>query len=76
MQLCVQNFTNQSIAVDDLYGPQTEYQWGSLLSSMGLACKSPSSNLSHYRLFLSYIMRHGFNDKAAGYYFYSGCGYS
>lgn len=76
MQLCVQNFTNQSIAVDDLYGPQTEHQWRSLLSSMGLACKSPWSSLSHHRLLLSSIVHHGFNDKAAGCYFYSGCGYS
>ncbi|MGH3646931.1 MAG: extensin family protein [Micromonosporaceae bacterium] len=61
----------ESLAIDGQWGPLTDGAYLRLLSKFNMRCLSPKSNATHAKQFLSYIVRHGLANRAAGYWRYS-----
>ena len=68
IQDCVSAFTDMKIEYDGIWGSMTDEGYVTLLSDLGMECLDPIRYLSHYMLFLDYIMMHGFADAPAGTY--------
>ncbi len=58
----------ESIAIDGNWGPATEDAYVRLLGAFNMKCYDPKTNASHASAFLGYIVEHGFDNKAAGFY--------
>ncbi|MDE0268601.1 MAG: hypothetical protein OXI96_06150 [Acidimicrobiaceae bacterium] len=68
MQDCIYAFTDEKIAYDGDWGPKSKHGCKTLLSDFGMECLNPAKYVSHYMLFLDYVMMHGFADAPAGTY--------
>ncbi|MDE0268627.1 MAG: hypothetical protein OXI96_06280 [Acidimicrobiaceae bacterium] len=62
------DFTDEEVPYDGDWGPKSKKGYEALLSDLGMECLDPIMYVSHYMLFLDYIMMHGFADKPAGTY--------
>ncbi|MQA28021.1 MAG: hypothetical protein GEU94_21790 [Micromonosporaceae bacterium] len=63
------NFLNgESLAVDGIWGSLTEAAYQRLLGRFNMRCTNPKGNRSDAVVFLSYIVRHGLANRAAGTY--------
>lgn len=58
----------ESLAIDGSWGSLTESAYQRLLTKFNMRCYNPKTNVSHAKIFLSYIVRHGFANAAAGTY--------
>lgn len=68
IQNCVNRFTGLNIAEDGDWGTNTENGFNHLKALMGMASLNPKGVVSHYMLFLDYLMMHGFANKPAGHF--------
>lgn len=66
VQDCINAFTDLEVAYDGLWGSATEQGYLTLLGDLGMECLDPSRFLTHYLLFLDYIIVHGLDDATAG----------
>ena len=73
IQIACNLLHNKNLVVDGQWGSLTIDAYNSMLSQLGLACTSPTTNYWHARALLILIMRHGFASRLAGYYTYSYC---
>lgn len=63
----------ESLAIDGQWGPATDGAYLRLCRAFNVHCSSPRSNKSDAMTFLSYIVRHGFANAAAGTYQSTAC---
>lgn len=75
VQDCINAFTDRQIDYDGRWGTDTEDGYLSLLSDLGMEHLDPIHRLSHFRLFLAYIIMHGIGNRRAGFFRYSGTFY-
>jgi hypothetical protein len=64
--------TGTSLALDGVWGSQTNAAYLNLRNAVGMSCYDPRGNLAHAQLFLAYIAHHGFANHDAGW-FRAGC---
>jgi hypothetical protein len=72
IQDCILAFTDEQPEYDGIWGPESRQGLQVLLTALGMNCLDIGSSLSSYRLFLDYIMMHGFADAPAGTYSWGG----
>ena len=72
IQKVCNDFNGTSLVVDGIWGSNTEAAYQSLLGVLCMKCIDPKTSTGAYQTFLSYIAKHGFKNKSAGYYKY-GC---
>lgn len=76
LQDCIEAFTDVRLSKDELgrhfgtYDASTKEGYRVLKSDLGMERLAPETYNSHYWLFLSYMMMHGFADSRAGLYRY------
>lgn len=63
----------ESLDIDGAWGPLTTAAYERLLDAFNLGCKDPLSSTTDAKQFLSFIVRHGTANEAAGYWT-GGCG--
>ncbi|MCY3950720.1 MAG: hypothetical protein OXF61_16190 [Acidimicrobiaceae bacterium] len=68
---CVNAFTDIEVPYDGYFdetddGDASAFEY--LLSELGMECLDPIRYLSHYQLFLNFIIMHGLADKSAGHF--------
>lgn len=68
IQDCVSAFTDVDVDYDGRWGNATENGYLTLLSDLGMERLDPTKHLTHYMLFLDYIIIHGLSDNRAGAY--------
>ncbi|MDE0268596.1 MAG: hypothetical protein OXI96_06125 [Acidimicrobiaceae bacterium] len=68
MQDCIYAFTDEKIEYNGNWDDSSKRACKTLLSDLGMECLNPAKYVSHYMLFLDYIMMHGFADAPAGTY--------
>ena len=72
LQDCIRAFTDVQPDYDAYWGRQAELGYRTLLSDLGMELLDPIGTLSHFQLFLSYVMMHGFANRRAGAYRWGG----
>lgn len=68
IQDCVWAFTDIDAGYDGRWGAKTELGYLTLLRDMGMERLDPISYVSHYLLFLDFIIVHGLTDSRSGAY--------
>ncbi|WP_419853867.1 hypothetical protein [Candidatus Poriferisodalis sp.] len=68
VQDCINAFTDLEVEYDGRWGNATEHGYMTLMSDLGMECLDPTVYLTHYMLFLDYIIVHGLSDNGAGTY--------
>ncbi|MXV86234.1 MAG: hypothetical protein F4005_01755 [Acidimicrobiales bacterium] len=68
IQDCINAFTDRQIDYDGRWGAKTELGYLTLLRDMGMERLDPISYVSHYLLFLDFIIVHGLTDSRSGAY--------
>jgi hypothetical protein len=63
----------ESLDIDGAWGPLTTAAYERLLDAFNLGCKDPLTSTTDAKQFLSFIVRHGTANEAAGYWT-GGCG--
>ncbi len=66
IQDCVSAFTDVQPDYDARWGKTTEEGYLTLLSDLGMERLDPIGVITHFQIFLSFIMMHGFADARAG----------
>ena len=71
---CIRAFTDYALPYERARGWDTDAEIGYavLLSDLGMEGLDPHRTFDHYLLFLNFIMMHGFADKRAGHYRWTG----
>lgn len=72
VQDCINAFTDHRVTYDGRWGNNTEAGYATLLSDLGMERLEPVRYITHYRLFLAYIIMHGLADVRAGQFRYHG----
>lgn len=68
LQDCISAFTDVTVEYDGSWGDKSKQGYRCLLSDLGMECLDPVRYISHYMIFLDFIMMHGFGNVSAGMY--------